>query len=106
MLIVANGAYKSGSTWMYFVLKQLRSFEAPPARFLASWRHPSLDLRKAVEFLDSGLHRQGNYLVKQHVSGKSLRAMVAHSDEQVLYFDIVRDYRDVVVSAFHHARRD
>jgi len=46
MLVVANGAFKSGSTWQYYILKKVTGFVAPPREFLTGWKHPSLDTKK------------------------------------------------------------
>jgi hypothetical protein len=104
MLIVANGAYKSGSTWLYNIVAELTGFGAPPARYLdPEWKHPSIRPGKLHELLAS-LGPADRFLVKNHFGEAWQRdALLAHPDVRVL--DIERALPDVVVSAYHHARR-
>jgi len=106
MLAVANGAYKSGSTWQFTILRELTGFGAPPAEFLTRWKHPSLQARTIGEFLSTGLHRRNDYLVKQHIKRPTLDAFAPYLDDDIRFFDIVRDPRDVVTSAYYHERRE
>ncbi|MGH8070440.1 MAG: sulfotransferase domain-containing protein [Candidatus Entotheonellia bacterium] len=104
MLVLANGAFKSGSTWLRDIILQLRPFEPIPKQF----QHPDLphwvDQRKLRSFLSQCDHRTQSYLSKAHLYDPGLRdALLA--DESVRVFNIKRDIRDVLVSHYFHVRR-
>jgi hypothetical protein len=104
MLIVSNGAFKSGSTWLYNILVELTVYPAPPVEYLnPEWRNPSI-VPDRLSVLLQTLTPDTNYLVKNHF-GKSHERDLLLSNPHVRVLDIQRDLRDVVVSAYYHARR-
>ncbi len=104
MLIVANGAFKSGSTWLYNILLELTGFPPPPAEYLnPEWRNPSIAPEQLTPLLKS-LTPTDHYLVKNHF-GKAHDRELLLSSPHVRVFDIQRDLRDVVVSAYYHVQR-
>jgi hypothetical protein len=104
MLIVCNGAFKSGSTWLYNIVRELSGAGAPPPEYLnPAWRNPSIDLAK-LEALLAALKPDDHFVVKNHFNTREQRdALLARSDVRVL--NIRRDLRDMLVSAFYHTRR-
>lgn len=104
MLIVCNGAFKSGSTWLYNIVRELTHGEAPPAEFLnPEWRNPSIDPAKLKALL-AALKPSDNFVVKNHFNTREQRdTLLAHPDVRVL--NITRDLRDMSVSAYYHVRR-
>ena len=105
MLVVCNGAYKSGSTWLYNIVRALGGFEDPPARYLnAGWKNPSIAPDRLAPFLREMDLQRTDILCKQHFFTGHQRALLLASPE-VRVLDIERDLRDVVVSAWHHHLR-
>lgn len=104
MLIIANGAFKSGSTWLYNILRDLTGFSPPPRHYLnPAWKNPSL-LPEQIEPLLATLKPSDGFIVKNHFDKPEHRAaLLKHPDVRV--FDMTRDLRDVVVSAYYHVRR-
>jgi hypothetical protein len=104
MLIVCNGAFKSGSTWLYNIVRDLTGGEAPPAEFLnPEWRNPSIDPAK-LDALLAVLKPSDNFVVKNHFNTREQRdALLARPAVRVL--NITRDLRDMSVSAYYHVRR-
>lgn len=105
MLVLANGAYKCGSTWLATILTQLVPGRPVPAEY----RNPSVRVGWLAEsriaaFLASGLHRRAVYHSKGHVHAPRLRDLLL-ADDDVVVFDITRDLRDAVVSHYYHFRR-
>ena len=102
MLIVANGAYKSGSTWLYQVARGIvRPTPIPPAFQNPRWMHQSIDPDKLAPFLAQVDFSSRAMVVKNHLRTVEHRdLLLAHPDVRVL--DIRRDIRDVVVSAYYH----
>ncbi len=105
MLAICNGAIKSGSTWLYNILRNLRPFQAPNDDYLTlkSPRHPCIRPDRLEEFLKKENYRDKDYLSKNHLDKPEHRKLLV-SVESVYVFDIERDARDVVVSYYYHER--
>ena len=105
MLVLANGAFKSGSSWLRAILAEMMPFEDVPESY-RSGRHdqPWLDPTRMRAFLSSGDYLLGTYLSKSHVYGQRSRSLLL-SHPNVLVFDIERDLRDAIVSHYYHFRR-
>ena len=105
MLIFANGAVKSGSTWLFHIARELTGFAPPPVRYAnPKWTSQpvySIDQTRLAAFLgDAGVGAL-DVLAKNHFGARSDRdRLLAHPQVRVL--NIRRDIRDVVVSAYHH----
>lgn len=105
MLVISNGAPKSGSTWLYNILVRLGEFQPPPSRYLteasrASNINPTIKPSRLKEFLDTEDHRNVDWISKNHL-GKPEHRELLHNYETVLVFDLERDVRDVIVSAYY-----
>jgi hypothetical protein len=104
MFILANGAFKSGSTWLRNILWLMTDFEEIPPPYqdprLAHW----VDVYKMKQFLDDVDYANTNYISKSHIHNPRLRdAILSHDNVRV--FDIERDLRDVLVSYYYHQVR-
>ncbi len=102
-IILANGAFKSGSTWLREIIKEMAPFAAIPPRYAdekyAHWVHlGKLDAFARDESVE------GNFLSKSHIYLPSMVKRVL-SLECVSVVNIERDIRDVVVSAYYHYKR-
>lgn len=104
MLIVCNGAFKSGSTWLFNIVRDLTGATPPPAEYLnPAWRNPSLHPDKIAALLEA-LTPAERFIVKNHFNTREQRdLLLSHPDVRVL--NITRDLRDMTVSAYYHARR-
>lgn len=102
MLIIDNGAFKSGSSWLFKILKQITNFEPIPQEYQnPGWYHPSIDPKKLQDFLKNGDYSTKNYLSKNHFSTPKQRDLILQNSN-VLVVGITRDIKDVVVSAYYH----
>jgi hypothetical protein len=108
MLVISNGAFKSGSTWLFMVLRCMTSFPPPPKEYWdPRWDDEvvySINPRKLVSFLRDVDYSSRSYLSKNHL-GRRRHRHVLLSCENVFVLDIERDIRDVVVSAYYHVRK-
>ncbi|MEM7226393.1 MAG: sulfotransferase domain-containing protein [Pseudomonadota bacterium] len=106
MLIVCNGAIKSGSTWLYNVVTRLLDLSWPPDSYLTLTNdaHPTIPSRKIEAFLALGLHQEAHYVSKNHYGRQEIRDLLL-ADSQVRVIDMTRDLRDVIVSAYYDACR-
>jgi len=104
MLVIANGAFKSGSTWQYRILKEiLPSSDFPREYQNPGWVNTSIDHQKLAGFLQSGVYKRRDIVVKNHFS-RLTEFTILNDHPNVFVFDIRRDIRDVVVSAFYHRK--
>jgi len=105
MLLVDNGTFKSGSTWLGRIIRGLKLFERPPERFLSeAWKNPHIPPGKLRAFLLDCEIKETDYFVKAHYGKLATRNMLlGHSDVRVAL--ITRDLRDVIVSAYFHYQR-
>jgi hypothetical protein len=102
MLAIANGAFKSGSSWLFKILCCITQFPPPPKAYLnLEWKNPSLHPNQLAKFLASEDFSTQNYLCKNHF-GNSRERNLLLSYPNVFVFNIKRDLRDVVVSAYYH----
>lgn len=102
MLVISNGAFKSGSTWLYNIIAELSDFKAPPEKYLNNaWLHPSLDENRLPEFIRKIDFQNDDYLVKNHISRKKHKALV-FGVSGIKILNITRDVRDIVVSSYYH----
>lgn len=102
MLVVCNGAMKSGSTWLYNILAAMLETVPPPERYLTNSNRINTTIKpeRLGEFLAQEDFRARDYLTKNHLSRPEHKALLLSFDD-VYIVDIDRDVRDVVVSAFY-----
>lgn len=104
MFVLANGAFKSGSTWLREIAMRMVEFaEIPPA-----YQHPRfshwVDPKKLKMFLERADYRGQNYISKGHFYRPQDRTLLLSHDE-VYVLDIRRDIKDVLVSHYYHLQR-
>lgn len=105
MLVLANGAFKSGSTWLYCAVGRLTGFPPPPDEFRnPRWNTPSIDPEKLADALARLNYHVDDYLAKTHFGRPEQRDLILSFDD-VYVLNIKRDMRDVVVSAYYHQCR-
>lgn len=106
MLIVCNGAFKSGSTWLYRIIKVIIRGKDIPLEFHAEekWHGTSIAGDKLPGFLETVDYKNENYVCKSHYDDVKIRNLLA-SYNDVYIFNIKRDIRDVLVSAYYHYNR-
>lgn len=105
MLVVCNGAWKSGSTWLAWVMRALQFQEIPAEFRRPKFSNPSFPPGLVEEVPGLDFYRCGTvYWCKQHWSGEVDHLAIATSPD-VRILNIVRDLRDVVVSWYFHDKR-
>lgn len=106
MLIVSNGAFKSGSTWVTLIVGRLGEYAKVPADYCdAQWMHDTVPPPRVPDFLREVDCAGTDYLLKAHYKpSDGLReAFLAVPSARIL--NIYRDPKDVLVSAYFHYRR-
>lgn len=105
MLVICNGAIKSGSTWLYNILFNLLDFVRPPEHYLTEnsrrrKKNPCIQPAMLESFLENEDIVTTNYLSKNHIGRQEHRELLT-GNPNVFVFDIERDVRDMVVSAYY-----
>jgi hypothetical protein len=107
MLIVCNGAPKSGSTWLYNIADRLCKAEWPDRKYLTkSHKHPTIRPESLHEFLEQEDFVTRNVITKTHYGQQRHRdLLLARPHTRVL--DMNRNLYDVIVSTYYDScRRD
>ena len=103
MLIVANGAFKSGSTWQRNLIRELMDFSSLPEEYAGGDQRKSfLHYKTFPEFVNSDLITREHYLAKAHIYKKEQVKILTDRPEYVKVFLIRRDLRDAIVSHYNH----
>jgi hypothetical protein len=106
MLVLANGAFKSGSTWLYYAVGRLTGFPPPPDDFRnPRWLNSNIDPVKLADALARLDYHVDDYVAKTHFGKPEQRDLIL-SYNDVFVLNIKRDIRDVVVSAYYHECRN
>lgn len=102
MLVIANGAFKSGSTWQRNLIKGLIDFEPIPEIFQSEMYTTFINSNCLSEIIESPEIKKHNYLAKGHFYKKAQIKLLTKNIEDVKIFMIERDIRDAIVSHYNH----
>jgi len=102
MLVICNGAAKSGSTWLYNILVNILDCSWPDQQFLtgANQKHPTIREDFFEQFLRSGAHCNKTLISKNHL-GKPWHRELLLGDQDVFIVCMTRDARDVIVASYY-----
>ena len=106
MLIICNGNFKSGSTWLHFIVSEILKLKGinifdTKEKYTNNVNSPtSIVESKLNEFLINEDYKTNYYLTKSHYLSKKTFNMKA--DKNIKFFFIDREINDVIVSHFHH----
>ena len=109
MLIICNGTFKSGSTWIHaIVLEVLKANKIklldPPIHYTNNINSPTTIIEsKFFEFLDNENYIKNNYITKPHYLLK--RTIYRDYDSDTYFLFVERDVRDAVVSHYYHFKK-
>src|SRR5437764_223138 len=104
MLVISNGAMKSGSTWLTSILlKIVEPRPLPPGFHDARFGNtPTIKWELLQKFLDEVDYKNENYLSKNHFYYE--RNLLSRY-KNVCVIDIDRDVPDTLVSLFFHMKK-
>lgn len=103
MLVVNNGAAKSGTTWVQKMLRRIARYQAPPKAFRRTdWKAPSIHPDRLETFLRRKDFVSENYLFKAHYEPE-LAPLLAR--DHVVIVNCARSIPDMVFSFYHHQVR-
>jgi len=108
MLIICNGAFKSGSSWLHAILVELinvkkLNLKNVPIEYTNDLNSPTTIIESRLqEFLINENYQNFNYLTKAHFFKESTLNKVYPVEVKFLF--IKRDMRDAIVSHYFHIR--
>jgi len=108
MLIICNGAFKSGSSWLHAILVELAivrelNLKKVPVKYTNDVNSPTTIIESRLQdFLLKEDYRSENYLTKAHFF-KSSTLENKYFDDVKMFF-IERNRKDAVVSHYFHIR--
>lgn len=103
MLVISNGAVKSGSTWLFNILTSLKDFAWPEPSVLTkrNSKHPTIAEPLLEDYLSDHDFSDRDEISKNHLGKPEHRALLL-SREDVRVVCMTRESRDVIVSAYYH----
>ena len=106
MLVICNGVFKSGSSWLHAILLEifrLKNIQINniPEKYNPDIKSPDRILEKNLfSFLRDENYTQLNYITKSHYFSNKI--MQYKYPDEVKFIFIERDIKDAIVSHFHH----
>ncbi|MDX2367659.1 MAG: sulfotransferase domain-containing protein [Colwellia sp.] len=106
MLVICNGAAKSGSTWLYNIVQNLMEFEWPDEKYISrsNTKHPTIKEKFLEKFVQTEDYVTSDIVSKNHY-GKEFHRQALLADENTRIIDMSRDTRDVIVSSYYDSCR-
>lgn len=105
MLIIANGPFKSGSTWLFNIVETMIEHAPLPEGYQnPRWNNPSIHPARLADFVAKVDFRSATYISKNHLRTARDRDFVLAQDG-IYVLSITRNLRDIVTSAYYHYRR-
>jgi len=109
MLIICNGVFKSGSTWLHAIIFEVLKVNKinltdVPIKYTNNIDSADTIVEsKLSEFLDNENYIKSNYITKSHYYLE--KTMMRDYDSNIHFFFVERDVRDSVVSHYHHLKK-
>ena len=106
MLIICNGTFKSGSSWLHAILLEVFKIkdikiDIIPAKYNPNIKSPTRILENNLsDFLKNEDFKKFNYITKAHYFSNKI--MLEKYSNDVKFIFINRDVKDAIVSHFHH----
>ena len=109
MLIICNGVFKSGSTWLHAIILEVLKVNKinltdVPIKYTNNIDSPTTIVESRLSaFLDNENYIKSNYISKSHYY---LEKTIARDyDSNIHFFFAERDIKDAVVSHYHHLKK-
>ena len=108
MLIICNGAFKSGSSWLHAILVELTivkklNLQKVPEKYTNDINSPTTIIESRLcKFLNDESYKTENFLTKAHFFKESTLKNQYPPEVKMLFIE--RDMRDAIVSHYFHIR--
>lgn len=100
MIVLANGAFKSGSTWLKSIAEEMMEFGEVPFDLRGPKKTNSVATKK-LPYINSSCNADDGWISKTHFYNQvNIDHVLSSGDIKVLY--ISRGLQDVIVSHYYH----
>jgi hypothetical protein len=113
MFIISNGAYKSGSTWLYLILEELLKIKNINFNrdVVEEWRKESnpnflFSDETVPEAIARYAKKDDYYLSKVHLLEESSYETIKENSKNIKILFIKRNIGDAIVSHYHHFKTE
>ena len=109
MLIICNGTFKSGSTWLHVIIceilkiKKIKIIDTKEKYTNNIYGPTTIVESKLSDFLKTEDYSRYNYVTKSHFYKKS--TLRRNYDDSVKFIFIHRDLKDAIVSHYYHIKQ-
>jgi hypothetical protein len=109
MLIICNGVFKSGSTWLHAIILEILKINKinltdVPSKYTNNIDSPTTIVEsKLFKFLDNENYIESYYITKSHYY--LMKTMMRDYDSNIHFFFVERDIRDALVSHYYHLKK-
>ena len=106
MLIICNGVFKSGSSWLHsIVIEILREhnllLSIVDEKYTNNINSPTTIIESnLIEFISKEDYKKNNYITKSHYH--KIDTLSRKYDKNVKFIFIDRDIKDAIISHYHH----
>jgi hypothetical protein len=107
ILVISNGNFKSGSTWVTAIVKELIKNKNVlfPDNFQEPIHRNWLNRYKIGSFINSEkFNKEQTWISKAHIYQKDLIYEILQNQDNIKLINIDRDVKDVIVSHYHHLK--
>jgi len=107
VLILSNGNFKSGSTWVTSIIKEI--IRNKKTQFSSAFQNPKYDnwinRFKISKFIKSSeFSKENTWISKTHIYQPNIMIDILKHQENIKVINIERDIKDVIVSHFYHLK--
>lgn len=109
MLVICNGTFKSGSSWLHAIILEIfriknKSIQNIPLKYNPNINSPTRILEnKIVDFIKFEDCNNFNYITKSHYFSE--KVLNINYPKHVKFIFIQRDIKDAIVSHFYHFKQ-
>lgn len=103
VLILNNGAPKSGTTWVQKICVKMLDPDFPDRKWRNFWKNPSIDPEKLQQYHASREWQEGRVLVKTHFAYEPKYSFLLEPNVRIIVTS--RNLPDSVLSWFYHQVR-
>ena len=108
MLIICNGTFKSGSSWLHAIIIELLRIKRVPLTNIPD--HYTNDINSPTKIVESKLDEfifhqdfdKNNYITKSHFFKRSTLESAYPNNVKFLFVE--REIKDAIVSHYHHIK--
>ena len=109
MLVICNGSFKSGSSWLHAIILEIFRIKKQPIKDIPFKYNPNINSptrileNKIFDFIKIEDYNTSHYVTKSHYFSE--KVFKKKYSENVKFIFIQRDIKDAIVSHFYHFKQ-